>query len=180
PPWLQEQVARLQQLQQNLQSILLQKQHLESEQLETERALEVLKKASDDETVYKSAGSILIKSTKASLILELEEKKELANTRLVVLEKQETRINENLKEAERKSVHDFISSVSDGRLFDQCNRLKEHFEHPTIVIEGNVDEIDQIAENPLIFYGAMSSVVLDFKIPVIPTPNASHTAKLLI
>ena len=102
PPWLQEQVARLQQLQQNLQSILLQKQHLESEQLETERALEVLKKASDDETVYKSAGSILIKSTKASLILELEEKKELANTRITVLTKQETRVKENLKEAETK------------------------------------------------------------------------------
>ena len=102
PPWLQEQVARLQQLQQNLQSILLQKQHLESEQLETERALEVLKKASDDETVYKSAGSILIKSTKTVLISELEEKKELANTRLVVLAKQETRIKENLKEAEAK------------------------------------------------------------------------------
>ena len=102
PPWLQEQVARLQQLQQNLQSILLQKQHLESEQLETERALEVLKKASDDETVYKSAGSILIKSIKANLISELEEKKELSNTRLVVLAKQETRIKENLKEAETK------------------------------------------------------------------------------
>ena len=81
---------------------------------------------------------------------------------------------------ERKSVSDFISSVFDGRLFDQCNRLKEHFEHPAILIEGNVDEIDQITENPLVFYGAMSSVVLDFKIPVIPTPNASHTAKLLI
>ena len=81
---------------------------------------------------------------------------------------------------ERKSVSDFISSVFDGRLFDQCSRLKEHFEHPSIVIEGNVDEIDKITENPLVFYGAMSSVVLDFKIPVIPTPNASHTAKLLI
>ena len=81
---------------------------------------------------------------------------------------------------ERKSVSDFISSVFDGRLFDQCNRLKEHFEHPTIILEGNVDEIDKITENPLVFYGAMSSVVLDFKIPVIPTPNASHTAKLLI
>jgi DNA excision repair protein ERCC-4 len=81
---------------------------------------------------------------------------------------------------ERKSVNDFISSVFDGRLFDQCSRLKEHFEHPAIVIEGNVDEIDKITENPLVFYGAISSVVLDFKIPVIPTPNASHTAKLLI
>ena len=81
---------------------------------------------------------------------------------------------------ERKSVYDFISSVFDGRLFDQCNRLKEHFEHPTIIIEGNLDKIDQITENPLVFYGSVSSVVLDFKIPVVPTPNASHTAKLLI
>jgi DNA excision repair protein ERCC-4 len=81
---------------------------------------------------------------------------------------------------ERKSVYDFISSVFDGRLFDQCNRLKENYENPSIVIEGDIDEIDKIAENPLVFYGAISSIVLDFKIPVIPTPNASHTAKLLI
>ncbi len=81
---------------------------------------------------------------------------------------------------ERKSVHDFISSVFDGRLFDQCNRLREHFEHPAIIIEGNVDEIAQITENPLVFYGAVSAVVLDFKIPVVPTPNASNTAKLLV
>ncbi len=81
---------------------------------------------------------------------------------------------------ERKSIHDFISSVFDGRLFDQCNRLKEHFEHPAIIIEGDTDEINQITENPLVFYGAISSVALDFKIPVLPTPNASNTAKLLV
>ncbi len=81
---------------------------------------------------------------------------------------------------ERKSIQDFISSVFDGRLFDQCSRLKEHFEHPVILMEGNVDQIEELAENPLVFYGAISSVVLDFKIPIIPTPNASHTAKLLI
>ena len=102
PPWLQEQVGRLQQLQQNLQSIMMQKQHLESEHLETERALEVLQKANDDDTVYKTAGSILVKSTKTTLVSELQEKKELANTRLMVLSKQETRIKENLKEAEAK------------------------------------------------------------------------------
>lgn len=102
PPWLQEQVARLQNLQQNLQSILGQKQHLEMEQLETERALEVLKKATDSDTVYKSAGPLLIKSTKQNLITELEEKKELSNTRVTVLSKQEIRIKENLKEVEDK------------------------------------------------------------------------------
>ena len=102
PPWLQEQVGRLQNLQQNLQAIMGQKQHLEMEQLETERALEVLKKAADDDAVFKSAGSILIKSTKTSLIAELEEKKELSNTRITVLSKQEVRVKENLKEIEDK------------------------------------------------------------------------------
>ncbi len=81
---------------------------------------------------------------------------------------------------ERKSIKDFMSSIFDGRLFDQCNRLKEHFQFPIILIEGDVDEIDEITENPLVFYGAMSSVAIDFKIPIIPTPNASHTAKLLV
>jgi len=81
---------------------------------------------------------------------------------------------------ERKSIQDLISSVFDGRLFDQCNRLKENFEHPAILMEGNVDAIDEITENPLVFYGALSSIALDFKIPIIPTPSASHSAKLLI
>jgi DNA excision repair protein ERCC-4 len=48
------------------------------------------------------------------------------------------------------------------------------------LMEGNVDEIEEITDNPLIFYGALSTVVLDFKIPVIPTPSAAHTAKLLV
>lgn len=81
---------------------------------------------------------------------------------------------------ERKSVSDLISSIFDGRLFDQCNRLKEHFTHPIILMEGNVEEIEQIVENPLVFYGALSTVAIDFKIPIIPTPSATHTAKMLV
>jgi len=81
---------------------------------------------------------------------------------------------------ERKSVSDLISSIFDGRLFDQCNRLKEHFTHPIILMEGNVEEIEQIVENPLVFYGALSAVAIDFKIPIIPTPSATHTAKMLV
>jgi DNA excision repair protein ERCC-4 len=81
---------------------------------------------------------------------------------------------------ERKSIQDFVSSIFDGRLFDQCSRLKEHFLNPIILLEGNVDEIEEITENPLVFYGAISSIVIDFKIPIIPTPSASHSAKLLV
>ncbi len=81
---------------------------------------------------------------------------------------------------ERKSIRDLMASIFDGRLFDQCSRLKEHFEHPVVLMEGNVDEIEEITENPMIFYGALSTIVLDFKIPIIPTPSAAHTAKLLV
>ena len=81
---------------------------------------------------------------------------------------------------ERITISVLISSIFDGRLFDQCNRLKEHYQFPILLIEGDVNEIEELTENPLVFYGAISSVAIDFKIPVIPTPNASHTSKLLI
>jgi len=81
---------------------------------------------------------------------------------------------------ERKSIPDLVSSIFDGRLFDQCSRLKEHFQNPIILIEGNVDDIESITENPLVFYGAVSSIAIDFKIPIIHTPDATHTSKLLV
>ncbi len=114
PPWLQEQLIKLQQSQQNLQSIITQKQHLEMEQIETDKALEELKKITDDDNVYKQAGSILIKSTKKQLIDELEERKELAKTRSTVLLKQETRMKESLKEQEAKITEMMRGPVSGG------------------------------------------------------------------
>jgi prefoldin beta subunit len=102
PPWLREQVSRLQQLQQNLQAIMMQKQQVEAEAIETDRALEELRKMGSDDTVYKSAGPLLIKTKKDDVIKELEEKKELSNTRLMVLTKQESRVKDNLKEVESK------------------------------------------------------------------------------
>lgn len=102
PPWMQEQIMKMQQTQQNLQSIMMQKQHLEMEKLEVEKALEELKKATEDDVVYKHSGSIMIKSTRDKLISELEERRELSNTRFTVLAKQESRLKENLKEQEIK------------------------------------------------------------------------------
>jgi len=102
PPLVQEHLAKLQQTQQNFQSILMQKQQLESEKHETEKALEELKKASDDESVFKHAGTIMIKSNKKDLIDELEEQIELAKTKASLLVKQEERLKTALKEQETK------------------------------------------------------------------------------
>ncbi|ARS64905.1 Prefoldin subunit beta [Candidatus Nitrosomarinus catalina] len=102
PPWLQEQIGKLQQSQQNLQSIMTQRQHLEMEKAETEKAVDELKKVADGDSVFKQAGTVLIKSDKKTLVDELEEKIELAKTRSTVLEKQEVRVKETLKEQEAK------------------------------------------------------------------------------
>jgi len=111
PPLVQEQLAKLQQTQQNLQSILAQKQQLEFDKLETEKALEELQKVNDDDMVFKHAGTILIKSNKKDLIEELDEKKELAKTKASLLTKQEERLKITLKEGETK-IQEMIKNQS--------------------------------------------------------------------
>ena len=111
PPVVQEQLAKLQQTQQNFQSIQMQKQQLESVKLETEKALEELKKASDDESVFKHAGTIMIKSNKKDLIEELEEQIELAKTKASLLVKQEERLKTTLKEQETK-IQEMMKNLS--------------------------------------------------------------------
>ena len=102
PPWLREQLMNMQQAQQNLQSIMVQKQQLDAERMETDRALEELQKASDEDTIYKHAGSVLVRYSRKDIVDELEEKRMLAKTRHDVLEKQEARLKESLKEQEAK------------------------------------------------------------------------------
>lgn len=102
PPWLREQLARFEQLQQNLQAILVQRQQVDVEAAEVERALIEIKKATENDAVYKSAGNILIRSKKDDLVKDLEERKELSGTRSTVLTKQEQRVRENIKELQSK------------------------------------------------------------------------------
>lgn len=102
PPQLQEQLARLQQMQQTLQAIVSQKQQLEIETSETEKALSELDKVTDQVPVYKSIGSLLIKSERPALMAELKERKELLGTRVTVLGRQEERTKERIKELQEK------------------------------------------------------------------------------
>ncbi len=102
PPYVREQLARYDQVQQNLQAVLIQKQQVEMELSETEKALEELAKASDSEAIYKFAGNLLVRVDKPSIVKDLTEKKELGGTRKMVLVKQETRFRESLKEIQAK------------------------------------------------------------------------------
>ena len=80
----------------------MQKQQVDLESAEVDKAVSELKKAGDEDAVYKGTGTILIRAKKDDLLKELEEKKELSQTRSTVLSKQEQRVRDNIKELQTK------------------------------------------------------------------------------
>jgi len=114
PPQLQEQISRLQQLQQTLQVVVTQKQQLEVEHSEIERALAELDKLTDDAVVYKSVGALLVKSDRQTVLAELKERNDLVNMRVSVLAKQEERAREKLKELQERIQRRLAPSSAPG------------------------------------------------------------------
>ncbi len=106
PPQVQQRLLRLQQLQQTLQSVLTQKQQLELGLTETEQALSELEKLTKQAVIYKSVGSLLVKSKKTKVTKELKEQKELLNMRISVLGKQEERLRTQVKDLQTKLQQD--------------------------------------------------------------------------
>ena len=96
PPDIQEKLSRMQQLQNMLQQLVIQKQRLELELSESERALKTLEDTPSDAKVYKSAGAVLVEKDKDIVVKELTERKEFLGLRSKVLEKQETNTRERL------------------------------------------------------------------------------------
>jgi len=88
-------VTQLQLSEQALQNLLLQKQLFQYELVETNTALEELKKTKQED-VFKIVGSLMIKSERAELEKELERKKELLELRLKAIEKQEQELKNKL------------------------------------------------------------------------------------
>lgn len=87
PKETQEKIMQLQQLEQNLQRFLMQKQHFQTQLLEVDNALEELSKAKGD--TYKIIGTIMVSAEKEGLKKELAEKKEILELKLKSFEKQE-------------------------------------------------------------------------------------------
>ena len=106
PPQVQERLLRLQQQQQTLQAVLTQKQQLEMELTEVEQALSELEKMTDDAIIYKSIGSLLVKSERPKVTSDLNERKDLLNMRINVLGKQEERLRSQIKDLQTKLQSD--------------------------------------------------------------------------
>ncbi|MFP3950533.1 MAG: ERCC4 domain-containing protein [Candidatus Bathyarchaeia archaeon] len=81
---------------------------------------------------------------------------------------------------ERKDSSDFLSSMKDGRLFDQAECMSETYERPILVLEGGLEKaFNRSRMRPSSVYGALSSLALDYGISVIPTDCPRSTGVLI-
>ncbi len=79
---------------------------------------------------------------------------------------------------ERKSISDFISSLKDGRLFDELMRLRKQFSRPILILEGDYHSI--ITINRAAVLGTLTSIVLKMEIYLIQTRDAQDSAEMIL
>ncbi len=81
---------------------------------------------------------------------------------------------------ERKTARDFAKSIIDGRLFDQARNLREKYEKPVIIVEGNLWKVDKYVNiNINCILGALASLTSRFNITILFSRDKSTTAYLI-
>ncbi|PIN76495.1 hypothetical protein COV17_02220 [Candidatus Woesearchaeota archaeon CG10_big_fil_rev_8_21_14_0_10_36_11] len=97
-------VAQLQVLKQNIESLLLQRQQLESHATELNSAITELSTTS---VSYKIIGKIMVASSKESLRTELKHKKEVIDIRIKNIIQQEDKLKQNIDDIQKEAVKEF-------------------------------------------------------------------------
>src|SRR2546428_9591085 len=97
----QEMVEEFQAYQQQLQSLLIQKESLKLQVIEIDKALEELN-TTQQKTAYKITGSIMVSKSIDHLKKELQDTNEIVAVQIKSLEKSEERLNNKLKELQEK------------------------------------------------------------------------------
>ncbi|WP_158613661.1 ERCC4 domain-containing protein [Sulfodiicoccus acidiphilus] len=80
---------------------------------------------------------------------------------------------------ERKSVRDLASSVFDGRLFDQAERLSESYRKAFLLIEGDLGLLERYVSNFKAIDLAVASVVADYDLRLVYSRDQEESAQIL-
>ncbi|MBD3194648.1 MAG: prefoldin subunit beta [Candidatus Lokiarchaeota archaeon] len=95
---LRKRIQNLKSLQNNLEFIVSQRIQMESNQGETELAIEELEKVEPEEVVYKSIGGIMVKSNKDKLLAEKKSQNTSLEMRIKTLKQKEERTRSQIKQ----------------------------------------------------------------------------------
>ena len=80
---------------------------------------------------------------------------------------------------ERKTIPDFVNSIIDKRIFTQLKDLKNNFENPIVILEGEEDLYSVRNIHPNAIRGMLATIISSFKIPIIRTKDSNDTAELI-
>jgi len=80
---------------------------------------------------------------------------------------------------EFKTVEDFVNSLIDGRLLPQIKELKNSFPKPLLIVEGKDDIYSVRNVHPNSIRGMLSSIAIDFGVPILFSRDVKETASYL-
>jgi Fanconi anemia group M protein len=80
---------------------------------------------------------------------------------------------------ELKTREDFVNSIIDRRLLTQVRELRNNFESPLLIIQGEDDIYSVRKVHPNAIRGMLSSIALDYSVPIVYTKDAKDTAELV-
>lgn len=78
---------------------------------------------------------------------------------------------------ERKTASDFVSSITDKRLYKQAKDMVDNFNKPIMILEG--DNLYSGFMNPNAVRGALAAIAIEFGIPILPTRGPEDTAAMI-
>ncbi len=124
---------------------------------------------------HRESKEIIRELVKQDLDVEVKQ----LNTADIVLQTKD--INNHIKTIgiERKTQSDFINSIIDKRIINQLIVLKENFEIPLLIIEGTDNIYTLRNMHPNAIRGMLSSIAIDYQIPIIHTRGYRDTAALV-
>ena len=115
----------------------------------------------------------VVKSLMNEKNIELRESSLLSSDYII-----QTKVDDKVVEVgiERKTIPDFLNSIIDKRLLNQLISLKENFNYPILILEGEENIFALRNFHPNSIRGMISSIALDFQVPMIFTKGAKDTA----
>lgn len=81
---------------------------------------------------------------------------------------------------ERKTITDLSASIKDGRLFNQAGKLASMPMQSMIIVEGTASMVQSFGLTREAIQGALVSLSLIFKIPLLRSRNPEETARLIL
>ena len=81
---------------------------------------------------------------------------------------------------EHKTVPDFVDSIIDGRLLQQLKMMKQGYERPLLLLEGEEDLYSQRNIHPNAIRGMLANITVSYGIPILYAKTARETAELLV